>query len=65
MFAEFAYITIKQKFVSSVQIKKKYNFSIQCQLNTQYISIGQYWHSNQQIPIIGRFADYRCIPNFQ
>jgi len=34
MFAEFAYITIKRKFVSSVQIKKIYNFSIQCHHNT-------------------------------
>ena len=34
MFANFAYITIEQKFVSSVQIKKIYNFSILCHHNT-------------------------------
>jgi len=34
MFSKFAYITIKRKFVSSVQIKKKYNFGIQRHRNT-------------------------------
>jgi len=31
MFAKFAYITIERKFVSSVQIKKIHNFSVQYQ----------------------------------
>ena len=62
MFSEFAYITIKRKFVSSVQIKKNIISVSNAIVIHSKITIGRYWHSNRLIPIIDKTADNRPIP---